>query len=238
MKMSIKAILFDKDGTLLDYHATWTGINLRAALAAASGDTVLVKRLLTVADADPETGRAHPGGLFAAGNTSEIVDAWIDAGITLPRDALIEAVDVIFTDAMRSAVPIVGGREMIQALHAQGYVMGVASSDSETAIGVFLEHAGLAPYFTFIAGYDSGFGHKPAPGMLTAFCSAIDIDPAQSAVVGDNVQDLQLARSGGAGMGIGVLSGTGTEAVLAPLADVVIADISHLERVFADPAVQ
>lgn len=60
--MSIKAILFDKDGTLLDYHATWTGINLRAALTAASGDTVLVKRLLTVADADPETGRAHPGG--------------------------------------------------------------------------------------------------------------------------------------------------------------------------------
>lgn len=145
---------------------------------------------------------------------------------------------MIFTDAMRSAVPIVGGRETIQALHAQGYIMGVASSDSETAIDVFLEHAGLAPYFTFIAGYDSGFGHKPAPGMLTAFCNAIDMDPAHAAVVGDNVQDLQLARSGGAGMGIGVLSGTGTESELTHLADAMIPDISHLESVFANATTQ
>ena len=147
---------------------------------------------------------------------------------------MIDAIDRIFTDAMRRAVPIAGGHEVIRALHAEGYVMGLASSDSEAAIDVFLENSGLAPYFQFTAGYDSGFGHKPSPGMLSAFCSSMGTPAQDTATVGDNVQNLQLARAGNAGLAIGVLSGTGTQATLAPLADIINPDISHLERAFAE----
>lgn len=225
--MTIEAILFDKDGTLLDYHATWTRINLEAARIAAGGDPALAERFLSLADADPQTGRAHAGGLLAAGNTVELADVWIANGAPLPRAELIDRIDRIFTDAMRTAVPIEGGHAAIRTLHAQGYRMGVASSDSAAAIGVFLENAGLAPYFDFIAGYDSGHGHKPEPDALLAFCRELGIAPAAAAMVGDNIQDLQLARAGGAGRAVGVLSGTGTAATLAPLADIVIPDISH-----------
>lgn len=236
--MTLKAILFDKDGTLLDYHATWTSVNLEAALRAANGDKALARQLLAVADADPQTGRAAAGGLLAAGNTAEIVDAWISQGVTTPRDALIATIDRIFTDAMQRAVPIDGGLEMIRTLHAHGYVMGVASSDSAVAIGVFLESAGLAPYFQFIAGYDSGYGHKPDPAALIAFGRKFGMDPGSIAMVGDNIQDLQLGRRGGAGLVIGVLSGTGGIEALAPLADSVIGDISQLDQVLALDAAQ
>ncbi|WP_113912867.1 HAD family hydrolase [Roseovarius dicentrarchi] len=229
--MTIKTILFDKDGTLLDYHATWTSINLQAAEFAAGGDPALARRLLALADADPDTGRADAGGLFAAGNSAEIADAWLAECEALTRADLTAGIDSIFTHAMRTAVPIQGGYDAIRALHAQGYKMGVASSDSAEAIRVFLQSAGLTPYFQFIAGYDSGYGHKPDPGALYAFCHETRTAPAAAAMVGDNIQDLQLARSGGAGLAVGVLSGTGTEDKLRPLADVIIPDISHLERV-------
>lgn len=232
--MTIKAILFDKDGTLLDYHATWTEVNLKAATTAARGEADLARELLMLADADPETGRAEAGGLFAAGNSAEIAEAWISQGVDWSRAALIACIDEIFTAAMQNAVPIPGGTKVIKSLSAQGYVMGVASSDSAAAIKVFLDHAGLTENFVFIAGYDSGHGHKPDPTALLAFAEELGLAPHEVAMVGDNIQDLQLGRDSGAGRVIGVLSGTGREQDLSPLATDILPDISHLGRFFID----
>jgi len=49
------------------------------------------------------------------------------------------------------------------------------------------------------------------------------------AVVGDNAQDLLMGRAAGAGRVIGVLTGTGTYATLAPLADLCLASIAGIE---------
>jgi phosphoglycolate phosphatase len=47
-------------------------------------------------------------------------------------------------------------------------------------------------------------------------------------MVGDNRHDLEMARAGGAGLAIGVLSGTGTLETLAPIADVVLDSVADL----------
>jgi phosphoglycolate phosphatase len=47
-------------------------------------------------------------------------------------------------------------------------------------------------------------------------------------VIGDNPHDLEMARSAGAGVAIGVLSGTGTPEALAPLADHVLDSVCDL----------
>ena len=47
-------------------------------------------------------------------------------------------------------------------------------------------------------------------------------------VVGDNVHDLAMARAAGAGAAIGVLSGNGAAADLAPLADAVLDSVCDL----------
>ena len=48
------------------------------------------------------------------------------------------------------------------------------------------------------------------------------------AVIGDNRHDLEMARSAGAGAAIGVLSGNGGRADLAPLADAVLDSVRDL----------
>jgi hypothetical protein len=65
----IRGLLFDKDGTLLDYEASWPPINREAGLLAAQGDAALASRLLRAAGADPATGLAVADSLLAAGNT-------------------------------------------------------------------------------------------------------------------------------------------------------------------------
>ena len=50
--MKITGILFDKDGTLFDYHASWMPANRRAALEVAGGDAALGDELLATDLAD------------------------------------------------------------------------------------------------------------------------------------------------------------------------------------------
>ena len=74
---AIRGVLFDKDGTLLDYAATWMGANRAAALAAAGGDRELGERLLVIGGYDPDRDRVGANTALAAGNATEIAAVWL-----------------------------------------------------------------------------------------------------------------------------------------------------------------
>ena len=69
---NITAILFDKDGTLLDFDATWAPAYRETSLHAARGDRALADRLLEQTGMDLVTGKSAAGSLLAAGNLSLI----------------------------------------------------------------------------------------------------------------------------------------------------------------------
>jgi phosphoglycolate phosphatase len=64
--------------------------------------------------------------------------------------------------------------------------------------------------------------------MAHAFCEAMAIAPSQLAIVGDAVHDLAMGRAAGAGLNIGVLSGTSARGDLQDHADVVIDSVSEM----------
>lgn len=83
-------------------------------------------------------------------------------------------------------------------------------------------------------GYDAVANPKPAPDAIYAFCDLTGLRPSELAMVGDNRHDLEMARAGGAGLAVGVLSGTGTRDTLLPLADVVLNSIADLPAYLTD----
>ena len=105
--------------------------------------------------------------------------------------------------------------------------MGLATNDTEIPARAHLERAGVLDLFDFVAGCDSGYGGKPAPGQLLAFAAKLGLVPGRVIMVGDSVHDLDAGRA--AGMhAVAVLTGIATKAELAPHADVVLDDISQL----------
>ena len=225
----ISAILFDKDGTLLDFDKTWEPVNRKAALFAARGDQVLAERLMRVCGMDPETGRTEGGSLFAAAASSEIVEAMVTAGAPFPVDELTRELDKIYAEGAVDAVAITDLPALFSRLKARGLVIGIASSDNEASIRRMAETMGLMPYLDFIAGYDSGHGMKPDRGMIDEFAKGHGLDHAAIVMVGDNTHDLHMARNANAGLAVAVLSGTSGHDLLAPHADHVLGSIEELE---------
>lgn len=225
---ALAGVLFDKDGTLVDFDRTWLPIIHRATAHAAGGDAGLTARLLALGGLDTATGKTRADSLFAASNTVEIVDAFIAAGAPQERRRLAETFDAIFAEASREAVPIGDTRSVFLALRARGIKIGIASSDNAASIGVTVDVLGVADLVDFIAGYDSGHGAKPDPGMVQAFCHAIGATPRAVAMVGDNRHDMAMAAAAGCGLKIAVLSGTGSRETLADHADICMKSIAEL----------
>jgi phosphoglycolate phosphatase len=231
LQRSIQAILFDKDGTLLDYHLSWAPINEQAADYASQGNAALKAQLLAVGGLDAGTGRYKADSLLAASNTAEIARAWVAAGSPFEWAGLADSLDAIFRSGVTSAVPVIDLAPFFRGLKAHRLTLGIASSDGEQAIRMTLDRFGCTELVDFVAGYDSGFGSKPEPGMFNAFATLADLDPAVIAIVGDNRHDMEMGRRGGAGLRIAVLTGTSDRAQLEPHADVCVESIRELEQV-------
>jgi phosphoglycolate phosphatase len=237
--MKITGILFDKDGTLLDFDKTWEQVNRRASLFAAGGDEVLADRLMVICGMDPLTGKVSSGSLFAAAATSEIAEAMSNAGAAFDTEELTRHLDRFYTEGAANAVAVTDLAVLFARLKQRGLSLGIASSDNEASIRSIADRMGMMPFLDYIAGYDSGHGVKPQPGMLLGFAASQGIQPAEIAMVGDNTHDLEMARNAHAGLAIGVLTGTSGEEALAPYADHVLASIEDLETLLdrLDPQV-
>ena len=229
----IKGLLFDKDGTLFDYHRTWTPI--MTEVAADIAGAALVPRLLAAVGYETETGRFAAGSIAAAGDTFALADAWLAILGGGDRAALVERLDGYFArlGPLRS-VPVTDLALFFSGLKRRGYTLGIATNDVEASALGTIERFGLREAVNFAAGYDSGHGAKPGPGMALAFCAATGLQPSEIAVVGDNMHDLEMGRGAGAGLLVGVLTGTSGRDDLAPLADHVIESIEMLSALLKD----
>ena len=227
--MTIRGILFDKDGTIVDYWRTWVPVNREAALYAARGDVALAAELLRLGGHDPETNRIMPGSLLAAGDFMDIVEAFAAHPGVAAAPELVAGIARVFLagGAMRSVL-IPGAHAAIAELHRRGLRLGIATNDCAAGIEASLAQHGILGCFDFAAGCDSGFGAKPDPRMALAFCEAVGLARQEVAVVGDAVHDLAMGRAAGVGLTVGVLSGTSVSENLAALADLIVADISAL----------
>ena len=233
--MKIKGVLFDKDGTLIDFDKTWNRVARDMALHVADGDEGKAHGLLETVGFDRETERFMPGSIWAAGNNYDLADAWfphLNAQERRGKAAFFD--EYVISLSPKVSVPLTDLDAVLAKLRALDLVLGIATNDVTASAEGFARAAGLAHYFAFVVGYDGVERPKPHGEMVTAFSAHMSIESASIAVVGDNTHDLEMAADGGAGLKVGVLTGTGTRAELAPLADVILESIDDLPAYLAE----
>ncbi len=226
---TIRGILFDKDGTLIDFEATWRAIAQGMALVAAGGDAAVAADLMALGGYDEATGRFLPDSPFASGTNAEIVALWYPRADAEERARALEAFDTYCAmEGAARAVPVPGVIEALRILHQAGYRLAVATNDSTSGAEATVRQLGVAQLFEAVYGYDAVANPKPAGDVVQAFADLTGLKPSEIAMVGDNAHDMHTGHAGGAGLIIAVLSGTGTSERLSPLADVVVSSAADL----------
>lgn len=227
--MAIKGILFDKDGTLVNFNATWSAIADRMAMEAAGGNRDKADELLAQAGYDFAGMCFRADSVFAAGTNADVVALWYPDLPPAERNAKLGAFNrITAVEGAAMAVAIPGLADAVAALHRAGMRLGVATNDSTAGAEQTLLALGVAQMFDAAFGYDAVANPKPAPDPVVAFGDLTGLKASEIAIVGDNRHDLEMARASGAGMAIGVLSGTGTRETLEPLADRIIGSVADL----------
>ena len=148
-------ILFDKDGTLFDFHATWGAWSMRTLEELAGGDRALFHRLGDAIGFDVETQKFRPHSSVIAHTAPEIA---LDLLPHLPPgsdvDALVARMNALAAEV--DPVPAVDLPPLYRSLRARGLKIGLVTNDAEVPARLHLDRAEVAEYFDFVAGFDSG----------------------------------------------------------------------------------
>lgn len=222
---AIRGLLFDKDGTLFDFEKSWSAWAAAVLRGLAEGDEDRAAMLGRCIGFDLAASRFDPASPVIAGTPEDAAALLLPALDGWDEARLVEDLNTAAAVApMVEAVPL---PPLLAEFRGMGLALGVATNDAEAPARAHLVAAGLGDAFDFVAGYDSGHGGKPAPGMCLAFAAAVGLEPGYVAMIGDSTHDLEAGRAAGMAT-VGVLTGMTEAETLAPLADVVLPDIGGL----------
>lgn len=225
--MAIRGILFDKDGTLIDHERTWVPAMDAAldALADWTGEADLAPRYLEAAGFDPALGRPRPGSLLSGGANDDLGRLWAEmSGLPNASEVTQRLVQIMEVRAASEPAPLFNIPQLFADLLARDLVIGIATMDAEWVARATLDGLGLSDHVVFVAGYDSGYGIKPEPGMVHGFCHAASLPPDMVMMVGDTQHDMQMARNAKVGLAVAVRSGVGGGLDIGHLADHMLDD--------------
>jgi len=233
----LRGILFDKDGTLLDFNGTWLPVYQKAAelVATLSDNSIAAETLLSRGGYNAENKTWTADSLLAAGSNQDILKHWEEQSGLIFSSRQLAQIKSLFDTRDVPLVPVSNDLPaMMQSLVSDGYLLGVATMDDESSARESLDKLGVLDFMNFVCGADSGFGSKPDAGMIHAFCAESQLQTGEIIMVGDSPRDLLMAANAGAGLAVGVLSGTSTQQDLEPYSDKIMNNISDLRKLLHD----
>ena len=227
--MKIQAILFDKDGTLIDVNRTWVPIYRHVLQDLFGTDEAGAEALMEKAGYDRSTGMFLPGSILAGGTTRQLVDIWWPGLDDADAAAKARILDHDYAHLVKdSLTPLLPLEPILSELRAMGLKLGVATNDSHVSASNHMVHIGVIEHFEDIIAADTVPVPKPSGNMIRRFAEITGVAVSAIAMVGDNHHDMEEARNGGAGLAIAVLSGNAAREDIAHLADHTIASVADL----------
>jgi phosphoglycolate phosphatase len=215
MRKSLKLVIFDCDGTIVDSQHM-----IVAAMTQAYGwhgievpprETVLSIVGLSLPEAFATLGKDHPG---------------------FPVATMVERYKAAFhvmRDGEKHLEPLYPGAAdaIVSLARRDDVLLGIATGKSQRGVRAVLTLHGLLDHFATIKTAEDA-PSKPNPGMVLDAMREAGVAPQDTIVVGDTVYDIAMAQAAGAAA-VGVTWGYHTRDALVAAGAPVIDDFATLE---------
>ncbi len=235
-----RLVIFDKDGTLIRFGTlwrTWFARMMEVVHAQVRPTPEFRLGLAATLGYEPDDEEWDPAGPLTLASTAEVSllvagEIYHYLGKTWPEALAIvgegerRARELLLTETLE---PVADVRDLFLRLKGAGLAIAIATTDTRQPTEAALAQLGVTELVDASVCGDDGLPLKPAPAMALALCQRLGIPPHETAMVGDTVADLEMARQAGLGLCVGVTSGANGADLLAPLADCVLGSIAEIE---------
>jgi HAD superfamily hydrolase (TIGR01549 family) len=98
---------------------------------------------------------------------------------------------------IQTAQPITGAKETIEALHGQGYQLGVVSSGSDCRVNREVSELGLTDFLDVVVCNEQMQNKKPHPEGLETAMQSLGRRQDESCYIGDSPEDIEMGKRAG-----------------------------------------
>jgi phosphoglycolate phosphatase len=231
---NIQAVIFDKDGTLVNSANFWRELGIkRARLIDAQipgiGEPLLMAFGIQDDYLDPTglmaVGSRYENEIASAAYIAETGRGWLES-LSIAKKSFQEA-DQFLQNRSQEKPLFSGVLDCIKAFSESGLKIGIISADTTANIKIFIEQYHLSNYVQFGLGSDPEGFIKPDPRLFIQTCQSLAVAPEHTLMVGDAEGDIIMAKQANAAGAIGICWGQ-PQAVHLRNADVAIADLNQL----------
>lgn len=226
----MKAIIFDKDGTLMAFDPFWSGV-ADAALTALSCRLGVsqyqeeLKRSVGLRGKTTEKNSIIQKGTYK--QAAEAINAVLKR-VESPAQVSGQEIEAIFlesTDHGEICPACEGLPQLMKKLRDRGLLLFLVTTDIPAITYQCLDGLGITGFFQEVITDNGAFQAKPDPSAIRYLLEKYRLDPEEICMVGDTETDMLFAKNGGI---MGILVGG------EPLknSDVIrIPDVSYLDTV-------
>lgn len=202
--MSIKVLVFDKDGTLTDSTLFWknfsrgVAFDILESLKFSEKEKILSDLMEIVGF--KKDGSIITESIVVSGTSNDIIDGWIsyfkNIGIELDRDDLYNRFQRDFRYG--SVVPLYASiPEVFKYYFDKGYKLALATSDNYDSCLYCCKELGIDSYISVIASKDRVARPKPYPDSMEYICGRLGVESCDCVMIGDSANDMVFARNSG-----------------------------------------
>jgi len=185
---SVRAVLFDLDGTLVDTISD-IGLAFNRSLAAYGLDPVPLPVVRNW------VGKGAPKLIARAFERAKrVVDDSLKAEIF---NHFISQYEQLHVQQESTAALFPGVLPVLAQLQSAGLGLSVVTNKQRSLACATLQQVGILQYFTHVIGGDTCLHRKPHPMPLIHACSLLDVSEKAAVMVGDSMNDVDAARAAG-----------------------------------------